>query len=170
MDEDENAAAKRLADLDKTNADKMRAEYLAAVSLNNLAEAARLAAMGVGSLTLGGVPIQDFAGKAAQGGAAAELLASAVLIESEKALKEAEDSLARSTQAAAQSEAAMGALNPTNYGYTADNPSFTYGQNNAPTFVINAPLGSEDTLTEAIQRALQKLNRYGDSTTFAGAL
>jgi hypothetical protein len=35
---------------------------------------------------------------------------------------------------------------------------------------INTPLGSEDALTEAVQKALQQLNRYGDSTTFAGAL
>ena len=35
---------------------------------------------------------------------------------------------------------------------------------------INAPLGTEDYLTEAVQRVLQKLNRAGDSTTYAGAL
>jgi hypothetical protein len=37
-------------------------------------------------------------------------------------------------------------------------------------FTINTPLGTEDALTEAMQRALQNLNRYGSSTTFAGAL
>jgi hypothetical protein len=170
MDDDANSAAKRMAELDKTNADKMRSEYLAAVSLNNLAEAARLAAMGVKTLTIGGVPVQDFARVAADP-ATADALSIAVLIESEKALADAMAALERSTAAAGGDAAAMALLNPsTNYGYTAENPSFTYGQNSAPTFVINAPLGSEETLTEAIQRSLQKLNRYGDSTTFAGAL
>jgi hypothetical protein len=170
MDEDANGAAKRMAELDKTNADKMRAEYLAAVSLNNLAEAARLAAMGVKNLTIGGVAAQDFARVAADP-ATSGTLATATLLESEIALAEAIAAAKRAGDATAGDAAAAELLNPpTKYGYTAENPSFTYGQNNAPTFVINAPLGSEDTLTEAIQRALQKLNRYGDSTTFAGAL
>jgi hypothetical protein len=126
--------------------------------------------MGVKSYTIGGVPAQDFAKFAADPNTA-DALANATLIEAEKALADAMASLQRSTAAAGGDAAAMALLSPpTNYGYTAENPSFTYGQNSAPTFVINAPLGSEDTLTEAIQRALQKLNRYGDSTTFAGAL
>ena len=59
---------------------------------------------------------------------------------------------------------------PIDYGYTAQNPSFTYSPPSVNNFTINTPLGSEEALTEAMQRALQKLNRYGDSTTFAGAL
>ena len=35
---------------------------------------------------------------------------------------------------------------------------------------INTPLGSEDALTEAVQKAVQQLNRYGYSQTYAGAL
>jgi hypothetical protein len=176
MDEDENAAAKRLADLEKTNKDKLTAEYLAAVSLNNLAEAARLAALGIKTITIGGVPIQDFPSRVTdQNGIADELLAKAVMIESEKALKEAEDAVARSIKTAQESEAAVAALaattgGPVNYGYTAANPSFTYGANSAPVFNISTPMGTEDTITEMIQTAIQKLSRYGDSTTFAGAL
>jgi hypothetical protein len=56
------------------------------------------------------------------------------------------------------------------YDYSPSNPSFTYSPPSVNNFTINTPLGSEDYLTEAMQRALQKLNRYGDSTTFAGAL
>jgi hypothetical protein len=59
---------------------------------------------------------------------------------------------------------------PTNYGYTDANPSFTYGANSAPVFNISTPLGTSDTIQEMIQSALQKLKRYGDSETFAGAV
>jgi hypothetical protein len=176
MDEDENAAAKRIAELDKTNQAKLNAEYLAAVSLNNLAEASRLAALGIKSITIGGVPIQDFGSKVTNDqGVANELLSKAVMIEAELALKEAEDALARSTKTAQESEAALAALTataggPVNYGYSAASPSFTYGANSAPVFNISTPYGTEDSLTEMIQGAIQKLNRYGDSTTFAGAL
>jgi len=146
MDEDANSAAKRMADLDKTNADKMRQEYLAAVSLNNLAEAARLAAAGVSGLTLGGAPVLGFQQRAiSPEGIADPILAEAVFIEAERARRDAEASLAASNERA----------------------SYANSINN---FTINTPLGSEDYLTEAMQRALQKLNRYGDSTTFAGAL
>jgi len=176
MDEDANSAAKRMADLDKANADKMRQEYLAAVSLNNLAEAARLAALGIKTITIGGVPIQDFPSRVTdQSGIADELLAKAAMIEAEIALKEAEDAVARSIKVAQESEAAVAALaattgGPVNYGYTAANPSFTYGANSAPVFNISTPLGTEETITELVQKAVQKINRYGDNLSYAGAL
>jgi hypothetical protein len=176
MDEDENAAAKRLADLEKTNKDKMTAEYLAAVSLNNLAEASRLAALGIKTITIGGVPVQDFQSKVTdQSGIADDLLAKAAMIEAELALKAAEDALARSTKAAQESEAAVAALaattgGPVNYGYSASSPSFTYGANSAPVFNISTPVGTEETITELVQKAVQKINRYGDNLSYAGAL
>jgi hypothetical protein len=176
MDEDANSAAKRMADLDKANADKMRQEYLAAVSLNNLAEAARLAALGIKTITIGGVPIQDFQSRVTdESGIANDLLAKAAMIEAEIALKEAEDAVARSIKVAQESEAAVAALaattgGPVNYGYSASSPSFTYGANSAPVFNISTPVGTEETITELVQRAVQKLNRFGDSQTFAGAL
>jgi cell division protein ZapA (FtsZ GTPase activity inhibitor) len=37
-------------------------------------------------------------------------------------------------------------------------------------FTINTPLGSEEALTEAVQRVIQKLNRMGDNLSYAGAL
>jgi hypothetical protein len=146
MDEDVNGAAKRLAELDKSNADKMRQEYLASISLGNLAEAARLAAMGVAGLTIGGAPILGFQQRAiSEQGIADPMLAEAVFIEAERAQREAEAALDRS------------------------NARTTYADS-LTNITINTPLGSEEALTEAMQRALQKLNRYGDSTTFAGAL
>lgn len=146
MDEDASAAARRMAELDKTNADKMRSEYLAAVSLNNLAEAAKFAAMGVKGLTLGGAPVSTFLETAiSPSGIANEALATAVSIEADLALLEALASVER-------------ARGTVGYSDTVNN------------FTINTPLGTEEALTEAMQRALQKLNRYGDSTTFAGAL
>jgi hypothetical protein len=146
MDEDANGAAKRLAELDKSNSDKMRQEYLAAISLGNLAEAARLAAMGLAGLTLGGAPILTFQQRAiSEQGIADPLLAEAVFIEAERAQREAEAAADRSSARAS-------------YADTVTN------------ITINTPVGTEDYLTEAMQRALQKLNRYGDSTTFAGAI
>ena len=56
------------------------------------------------------------------------------------------------------------------YDYSPSSPSFTYSPPQVNNITINTPVGTEDYLTEAMQRALQKLNRYGDSTTFAGAL
>lgn len=147
MDDDANSAVARMAELDKTNAEKMRQEYLAAISLGQLAEAARLAAAGVAGLTLGGAPILGFQERAiSPSGIADPVLAEAVFIEAERARRDAEASLAASNERAG-------------YADTVTN-----------NFTINTPLGSEDYLTEAMQRALQKLNRYGDSTTFAGAL
>lgn len=146
MDDDANSAAKRMAELDKSNADKMRQEYLAAISLNNLAEAARLAAAGVAGLTLGGAPILGFQERAiSPSGIADPVLAEAVFIEAERARRDAEASLASSSERASYADSVTN-------------------------ITINTPVGTEDYLTEAMQRALQKLNRYGDSTTFAGAL
>jgi len=146
MDDDANSAAKRMAELDKSNADKMRQEYLAAISLNNLAEAARLAAAGVAGLTLGGAPILGFQQRAiSPEGIADPVLAEAVFIEAERARRDAEASLAASNERASYADSVTN-------------------------ITINTPVGTEDYLTEAMQRALQKLNRYGDSTTFAGAL
>jgi hypothetical protein len=175
-DDDVNSAAKRLAELDKANKDKLTAEYTAAVSLGNLAEASRLAALGLKGITIGGVAIENFAGKVADpSGIANELLATAVMIEAETALKEAEEAVKRSIKVAEEADAIIAAMagtsgGPVNYGYSGSNPSFSYGANSAPTFIINTPVGSEEALTEAIRTSLQKLNRAGDSTTYAGAL
>jgi hypothetical protein len=35
---------------------------------------------------------------------------------------------------------------------------------------INTPVGSEEALTEAVQKAVQQINRYGFSSTYAGAI
>jgi hypothetical protein len=176
MDEDENSAAKRMVELDKANKDKLTAEYLAAISLGNLAEASRLAALGIKSITIGGVPIGDFAGKVADpSGVANELLATAVLIEAETALKEAEEAVKRSIKVAEEADAIIASMagtagGPVNYGYSASTPSFSYGANSAPTFIFNDAVGTSDNFAEAVKVAIQKINRTGDSTTYAGAL
>jgi hypothetical protein len=146
MDDDANSAAKRMAELDKTNAEKMRQEYLAAISLGNLAEAARLAAMGVSKLTLGGAPIVGFQERAiSPSGIADPILADAVLIEAERAQREAEAALASSNARASYAD-------------------------NLMNITINTPVGSEEALSEAVQRVIQKLNRMGDNLSYAGAL
>jgi hypothetical protein len=146
MDEDANAAAKRMAQLDAANALKMKADLDATASINKLAEAAKLAAFGIGNMTLGGVPAAQFMATAiGPDGIGNEALARAVEIESQLALMDALNAV----------EQARGSV-----GYSDTTNNFT----------INTPLGTEDALTEAMQRALQNLNRYGASTTFAGAI
>jgi hypothetical protein len=49
-------------------------------------------------------------------------------------------------------------------------PSFTYSPPTVNNFTISTPLGTEDALTETMQRVIQKLNRMGDNLSFAGAL
>jgi hypothetical protein len=145
MDEDENAAARRLADLESTQAAKIKQEEAAAAALKYLAEEAARAALGLASI---GNPSGIYNYTPSNPSFTYD--------------PPVPDSPGLSN---------MPEGNPAGiYDYSPSDPSFTYGQNNAPTFIINTPLGSEDALTEAMQRALQKLNRYGDSTTFAGAL
>lgn len=147
MDEDANSAAKRMAELDTANINEMKAKLAAAAALQYLADEAARAALGLASM---GNPkgIYNYTPSAPSfvygAGSVPDLPGGMSNMPEDNA--------------------------PIDYGYTAANPSFTYGQNSAPTFIINTPLGSEEALTEAMQRALQKLNRYGDSTTFAGAL
>jgi len=143
MDEDENAAARRLADLESTQAAKVKLEEAAANALKYLADEAVRAAAGLASI---GNPsgIYNYTPN---------------------------NPSFTYNPPVADGMSNMPDGNPAGiYDYSPTSPSFTYGQNNAPTFIINTPMGSEEALTEAMQRALQKLNRYGDSTTFAGAL
>jgi hypothetical protein len=170
IDEDENAAAKRMAELDKSNAAKMQAEYFAAISLNNLAEAARLAAMGVRSVTLGGAPIQNFQASAVDPstGIANPVLAQAVAIEADIAAQFAEEAAKIAEQVAANSERVLDEYITTITGLRTQVPGSTMGGVN--NFTINTPLGSEEALTEAVQRVIQKLNRMGDNLSYAGAL
>jgi hypothetical protein len=56
------------------------------------------------------------------------------------------------------------------YDYSPSSPSFTYSPPTVNNFTISTPLGTEDALTETMQRVIQKLNRMGDNLSFAGAL
>ena len=170
IDEDENAAAKRLAELDKANAAKMQAEYFAAISLNNLAEAARLAAMGVKTITLGGAPIGSFQSRVSDPntGIADPLLAQAVSIEADIAAQFAEEAAKIAEQVAANSERVLDEYITTITGLRTQVPGSTMGGVN--NFTINTPLGSEEYLTIAVQQVIQKLNRMGDNLSYAGAL
>jgi hypothetical protein len=143
MDEDENAAARRLADLESTQAAKVKLEEAAANALKYLADEAVRAAAGLASI---GNPNGIYS------------------------YTQSSPSFTYDAPVA-DGMSNMPEGNPSGiYDYSPTSPSFTYGQNSAPTFIINTPLGSEEALTEAMRSALQKLNRYGDSTTFAGAL
>ena len=148
MDEDANAAAKRMAELDEANAAKMKAELAAADTLKYLAQEADRAARGLASIgnPAGNYNYTPSAPSFVYGGGSVPDLPSGLSNMPE-------------------------AGNPQGiYDYSPSSPSFTYSPPSVNNFTINTPLGSEEALTEAMQRALQKLNRYGDSTTFAGAL
>jgi hypothetical protein len=164
MDEDAAAAGKRLQELDKANAEKLHSEYLAAISLNNLAEAAKYAAMGVGKLTLGGVPITNFPGVAAD-----PVVAQAVLIEASIAADEADKVAADAAAIAAHSEKVLADYLATIAALNGGGSSVTGGSvtNN---FTFNDAVGTSDDFAEAVKRAIQKVNRFGDSTTYAGAI
>jgi hypothetical protein len=170
MDEDVNSAAKRMAELDKANAVKMQAEYFAAISLNNLAEAARLAAMGVKTITLGGAPIQNFQASAIDPntGMANPVLAQAVAIEADLAAAFADEAATIAETIAQSSERTLAEYLNTISGLRTAVPGSSIGGVNNIT--INTPLGSEDVLTETMQRVIQKLNRMGDNLSYAGAL
>jgi len=56
------------------------------------------------------------------------------------------------------------------YDYSPSNPSFTYSPPQVNNITINTPVGSEEVLSEAVQRVIQKLNRMGDNLSYAGAL
>jgi hypothetical protein len=148
MDEDANSAAKRLAELEDANAAKIKAEQAAADTLKYLAQEADRAAKGLASI---GNPSGNYAYTAA---APSFVFGAGSVPDIPSTISNAAD---------------MG--NPNGiYDYSSSSPSFTYSPPLVQNITIEAPNGSEEYLTDAVKRALQKLNRYGDSTTFAGAL
>jgi hypothetical protein len=148
MDEDAGSAAKRMAELDKANTEKMKAELAAADNLKNLAAQAGKAAAGLSAV-----------GNAS--GTYNYTKAAPSFVYGAGSVPDLPDGMGNG-----------GADNaPIDYGYTAANPSFTYGAGN-PNYniTVNTPVGSEEVLTETVQRVIQKLNRMGDNLSFAGAL
>ena len=170
MDDDANSAAKRLAELDKANMARLNSEYLAAVSLNNLAEAAKLAAMGVKELTLGGLPISQYPAYKDNPvyQKAIEVEAQMADQESAAAAAAAEEAAAAATAIADDSEAILADYFATIASFRSQMAGNSSGAVNNIT--INTPVGSEEALTEAVQKAVQQINRYGFSSTYAGAI
>ena len=172
MDEDANAARARLAELDKTNIATMLANLMAASEVKKLADAAAAAAARLGSI--GGVPIGQFPARAVDQatGIANPVLAQAVLVEAEQALEEALEALRRSADrdAFAQSildqmaSAPSSGFTGTPFGQAGGNT----GQINNVT--INNPLGGAEYINEIVLRAIQNANRFGNNTSYAGAL
>lgn len=151
MDEDANSAAKRMAELDKANADRLKKELDATKSINDLAVAAGLAAAKMG-LILSGGPIpgsaQVYPGDFGVGGAVGEEINPNISNYPSTGM------IPGSTQ-----------VYPGDFGVGG-----VAGMAAVNNITINTPLGSEDALTEAVQKAVQQLNRYGYSQTYAGAL
>jgi len=172
MDEDANAARARLADLDKTNIATMLANLMAASEVKKLADAAAEAAARLGSI--GGVPIGQFAARAVDQatGIADPVLAQAVFVEAEQALAEATKALQRSEDrdAFAQSILDQMASAPSS-GFTGT-PFGQAGGNTGQTnnVTINNPLGGAEYINEIVLKAIQNANRFGNNTSYAGAL
>ena len=170
MDEDANSAARRMAELDKANAARLNSEYLAAVSLGNLAEAAKLAAMGVSELKLGGVPLSQYPTYKDS-----PVFQKAIEIESETFANQAAAAAAAAEAAAAAAEIIANNSEKTLAEYLATISSLRVaipGNSSGAVnnITINTPVGSEEALTEAVQRAVQQIHRYGFSQTYAGAI
>jgi hypothetical protein len=170
MDEDVNAAARRLAELDKVNADRLNKEYLAAISLGNLAEAAKLAAMGVKEIKLAGVPLSQYETykDSPVFQKAAEIEAQGIANNAAKVAKEAEEAAAAALAIADNSEKILEEYMATIAGLRI--PVAGSGSGTVNNITINTPVGSEEALTEAVQKAIQQINRYGFSSTYAGAI
>ena len=148
MDEDANAAAKRMAQLDEANAAKMKAELAAADNLRYLAQEADRAARGLASI---GNPAGNYNYTAA----------APSFVYGAGSVPDLPSGLSNMPEAG----------NPQGiYDYSPSNPSFTYSPPTVNNFTISTPLGTEDALTETMQRVIQKLNRMGDNLSFAGAL
>jgi hypothetical protein len=148
MDEDANAAAKRMAQLDEANAAKMKAELAAADTLKYLAQEADRAARGLASIgnPAGNYNYTPSAPSFVYGAGSVPDLPASISNMPE-----------------------MG--NPQGiYDYSAANPSFTYSPPMVNNITINTPVGSEEALSESVQRVIQKLNRMGDNLSYAGAL
>jgi hypothetical protein len=141
MDEDANAAAKRMAQLDEANLVKMKAELAAADTLRYLAQEADRAAKGLASI---GNPAGNY-----------------------NYTPSAPSFVYTPPMVSNMPEEG----NPQGiYDYSPSSPSFTYSPPTVNNFTISTPLGTEDALTETMQRVIQKLNRMGDNLSFAGAL
>jgi len=172
MDEDANAARARLAELDITNKATMLANLMAASEVKKLADAAAEAAARLGSI--GGVPIGQFAARAVDQatGIADPVLAQAVFVEAEQALAEATKALQRSEDrdAFAQSILDQMASAPSS-GFTGT-PFGQAGGNTGQTnnVTINNPLGGAEYINEIVLKAIQNANRFGNNTSYAGAL
>ena len=159
MDEDANAAAKRMAQLDEANAAKMKAELAAADTLRYLAQEADRAAKGLASIgnPAGNYNYTPSAPSFVYGaGNVPDYVAPA--IPQPPAIPETISNMPEEG-------------NPQGiYDYSPSSPSFTYSPPTVNNFTISTPLGTEDALTETMQRVIQKLNRMGDNLSFAGAL
>jgi hypothetical protein len=149
MDEDAKSAAKRLYDLDAANITKMKSELAAAESLRYLAEQAAKAGAGLSTIgNPGGFYNYTPSAPSFVYGAGS-----------------VPDYIPPSISNMPQSGNPEGI-----YDYSPSSPSFTYSPPTVNNITINTPVGSEEALSESVQRVIQKLNRMGDNLTYAGAL
>jgi hypothetical protein len=172
MDDDAKAAGRRLAELDKANADRLRMEYMAAVSIGDLGTAAKLAAMGIRELTLGGVPISQY-----DKYKDLPMFQKAVGIEAETVFNDSQAALAAANAAAAAAELIGDNSDQLLADLASTVASLMGGASSAggavggtTNIVFNNAIGTDQFFTDAVTRAVQQANRYGNSTTYAGAI
>jgi hypothetical protein len=96
------------------------------------------------------------------------VLAQAVAIEADLAAAFADEAATIAATIADSSERTLSEYLTTISGLRTQVPGASMGAVNNIT--INTPVGSEEALSEAVQRVIQKLNRMGDNLSYAGAL
>lgn len=175
MDEDAAAAGKRLAELDKASAERVRLEYLAAIAIGNLEAAARLAALGFKEITLGGAPLSQYNRfkDDPMFQKALNIEADLALIASEAALAAANAAAEAALALADESESRAAELDRFISGLTSGSGGSAGGSGRygaMTTVNFNNPVGTQEFFTEAVKKAMQDINRYGDSSTYAGAI
>jgi hypothetical protein len=167
MDEDADSAKKRLDALDAANEAKMKAEILAADNLKKLSDAAEKTALKL--LTIGnpngdypsGTPYDPRSGNTPD----------APIYPSGNAPYDPTNGNTPDSPVPNLSNMADLPGNPNGiYDYSASNPSFTYSPPVTNNFVFNDAIGTSSDFADAVKRAIQQVNRWGDSTTYAGAL
>jgi hypothetical protein len=125
--------------------------------------------MGVKELTLGGIAISQYPAYKDNPvyQKAIEVEAQMADEQSAAAAAAAEEAAAAATAIADNSESVLAEYLATVASMRSQMGLSSGAVNN---ITINTPVGSEEALTEAVQKAVQQLNRYGYSQTFAGAI
>jgi tagatose-1,6-bisphosphate aldolase non-catalytic subunit AgaZ/GatZ len=126
--------------------------------------------MGVTEIKLAGVPLSQYETYKDNPffQKANEIESQQIANNAAKVAKEAEEAAAAALAIADNSEKILQEYMATIAGLRI--PVAGSGSGTVNNITINTPVGSEEALTEAVQKAVQQINRYGFSSTYAGAI